>query len=1527
MKNWLGKMINRRFAGRSLAVLMALLLVVQSAGACGGRVSAAAADLVTNGGFEQAKTTADATMQKYFKNGIVPTGWESIWVPVAPADASADQFDFDTAQAAEGKQSLHYHATEKARIDILQVCGGVNPAKSYLFTGKLKTQNVAGGSVYFRIQALDAANKTVTAYGSQVVKNLRGTSDGWVECPFLIQNLPSNVTQIKVELFMDNVTGECWADDVHLTENYSLSFAQSAVTLQKGEQRQLTPQLSAGATMPALQWSSSDPTVAAVDATGLVTAQSAGTAVITAKADDLHQAACSVVIDDPALAAQYLDIVHRWQQRLTGNDISDTSDADYQALMIQAADDAETIWQSMHNTGDPATLWDDLNLTVQYQAKNSNAALTVDFNTAFSRIRTMAYAYAAKGSRLYHNTQLKNDILFALSWMHTHVYNESYDTHNKIYGNWWHWFIGIPKELGFTLFLMYDDVPSDLMQEEVATLDNFNEDPNYVYNVYGTKNTMTSANLMDTAMVAVMKGALGRNLQALGQARAAISTALPYVTSGDGFYADGSCIQHTNLAYTGAYGSTLLTGMENILFSLNDTTAAVTDPQLANVYSWILDGYRPLFAYGAIMDMVSGRSVARPARTDITAGRSILVPIVHLAATASESSKAAIMAFAKEQIGYGLAYCGSSYYSGMSVSDLVDIKNLMNDASVPANTDATYYKVFGSMDKVADRTGSYTVGLSMYSSRTGSFEFGNGENLKGWDTANGALSLYTGDQSQYTDSYWPTVDPTRLAGTTTDHIEGTISTTWNAHVSDRSFVGGSSALGKYGSAVMDFAEENSSLSALKSWFFFGDQIACLGAGIQSDEDRDTETIVENRKIRDTGDNQLLLNGEAFTGQSAGVSDVKWAYLDGNTGKDSIGYYFPTATSLNVLREARTGSWADINSTIAAGTAQAAPITKNYVSLAVDHGSHPSGAAYSYVLLPNRSAEQVKSYAQNPEITILSNTSAVQAVYDKSEGVTGVNFRSPATVDNVTAANPLSLTMAEQNGQIAIGVSDPSQQSDTVSFTLKGGYSVVSADSTVSAQPADDGLTVTVRTKGTAGASQSLVISRLAAQVTGVSVTPGSVALGHGDTQAFTADVTGINLDAASSGVAWSVAGNQSSGTAIDSDGRLTVASDESAAALTVTATSICDNSKYALATVAIRTGDQTGFTFPDPSIPKAVGDADFTVSASGGQGNGAVHYAVTSGGDVISLCGNRVSVKKAGTAVVMATKAADGSFRETTAALTIRVGKGTPLITETPAASQIAVTGLLSDTPLSGGSASVAGTFAWTNPAVKVSAPGGYSVTFLPTDTDDYTPVTCTVPVTVCKQITNTTTGVLADMSGCVLPDDVTAVTLADLPQTEDSAAYSAVVQLVNGDQSLGSLKKLSVYNLRLLDQAGRSVDGFTGKVQVKIPIPQGMSGNLHVFWYDPSAGQLTDMGATQQGEYLVFDTTHFSYYAVAELDAAPHSLGSGSDGSPSPSIPNPKTGSKRWPFIPLAVLGGMVAAGAIGMRRWAKYGIRRKSK
>jgi uncharacterized repeat protein (TIGR02543 family) len=166
--------------------------------------------------------------------------------------------------------------------------------------------------------------------------------------------------------------------------------------------------------------------------------------------------------------------------------------------------------------------------------------------------------------------------------------------------------------------------------------------------------------------------------------------------------------------------------------------------------------------------------------------------------------------------------------------------------------------------------------------------------------------------------------------------------------------------------------------------------------------------------------------------------------------------------------------------------------------------------------------------------------------------------------------------------------------------------------------------------------------------------------------------------------------------------------------------------------------------------------------------------------------------------------------------------------------------------------------------------------------------------------------GITFDLGSATLPAGVTSVLVSStmMPQSgtgDDS--YRCVLTLINDDASLGSLQNLVVYDLKLLNQNGDPVKSFAGKIKVKVPIPSGMSGNLHVLWYDDSTNALTDMGATQEDGYMVFETSHFGYYAIAKLGY-------------STPVSNPNTGLKGWSLIPLAVISGSWIVGLLIIKR-----------
>ena len=817
----------------------------------------------------------------------------------------------------------------------------------------------------------------------------------------------------------------------------------------------------------------------------MITAEKLGTAVITAKLDDSHTAACTVQVDDPEmLAPQYAEMRSRWTDRLTGNGSSIADDEDFQTSMESMAQDAE---EAMENMADiPAdgshvdALWSDLDLEIKYVA-TSDASYTEDLNTAYTRLQAMATAYAAENCRLYHDEDLKERILYALEWLYDNGYNENYNVEKQLYGNWWHWEIGIPQALGSTVILMYEDLSQEQIDKFYATLYRFNQDPTVVYKVQGWGTMeMTSANLMDTSLVAALRSAIGNTQDGIGAAVNALSTVTGFVTDGDGFYEDGSCIQHSNLAYTGGYGLTLLKGIERILLLSNDTAWQASADDLESVYTWIWEGYRPLFADGAMMDMVSGRSIARPSHTELETGRGILEAVVLLADGAPEDRKEQLLSFAKKQVLAG-AESLDTFYSGMEASSMIAAKQLAADDSIEADDGTPYTKIFGSMDKAAVHRDGYTLGISMFSSRTGNFEYMNKENTKGWHISDGALFLYNGDTSQFSNNYWNTIDPHRLPGITTDHTEGTNYESGLAYTSDRDYAGGSSVDDLYATVAMDFHGQNTDLTAKKAWFAFDDEVVALGTDINGIT-KDTETIIENKQIRDDGSNTLVVDGEeaqAELGES-GAAGAEYAWIEGNNGTDSIGYYFPEGEDLEIKREARTGSFQDINGAVADGAAGSEDVTRDYLSLAVSHGDGTEEGAedYAYVLLPGRTEEETAEYASGSEIEIISNTAEVQAVADRSSGASGYQFWTAASAGNVSADQASSVTMKEEDGTLKLGISDPSQTQDSVTIHVSGykNLQYVDGDQEVSVNVTADGADITVDTSAAAGESFELTLS-------------------------------------------------------------------------------------------------------------------------------------------------------------------------------------------------------------------------------------------------------------------------------------------------------------------------------------------------------------------------------------------------------------------------------------------------------------------
>lgn len=115
-----------------------------------------------------------------------------------------------------------------------------------------------------------------------------------------------------------------------------------------------------------------------------------------------------------------------------------------------------------------------------------------------------------------------------------------------------------------------------------------------------------------------LRGLLGRDAAKLVSARDALSdvhgsgrnSLFRYTSSGDGFYEDGSFVQHDVVAYTGSYGIVLLGGTAYLLALLAGSEWAVTDPEMSVMYDAVERTFAPVVFDGLMMDSVRGRAVS-----------------------------------------------------------------------------------------------------------------------------------------------------------------------------------------------------------------------------------------------------------------------------------------------------------------------------------------------------------------------------------------------------------------------------------------------------------------------------------------------------------------------------------------------------------------------------------------------------------------------------------------------------------------------------------------------------------------------------------------------------------------------------------------------------------------------------------------------------------------------------------------------------------------------------------------------------
>ncbi|MFB7010834.1 MULTISPECIES: polysaccharide lyase 8 family protein [unclassified Streptomyces] len=777
-------------------------------------------------------------------------------------------------------------------------------------------------------------------------------------------------------------------------------------------------------------------------AAGTATAVTAGTTLMTS-AGSAQARPVAAASDGTTAAADFGTLLQRAETLLTGGGF-DPSDTDFTAALAALDSTAEGLWNTLDRSAGRTALWSDL------------APLTDpgNFGQSYTRLRTVATAWATAGTSLAGSAEVADALVAALRF----TYDTAYNPAKRETGNWWFWEIGAPRALMDCSVLLRERLPAVDLADYLAVVDRFCPDADRRTN--SPTLAETGANRTDKAVVVALRGLLGQDAGKLVSARDALSdvrdsgrnSLFRYTSSGDGFYEDGSFVQHDVVAYTGSYGIVLLNGTAYLLALLAGSEWAVSDPHVSVMYEAVERTFAPVVFDGLMMDSVRGRAISRERAGDHRDGATALSAILLLASGAPAAYAGRWRALVK---GWLTRNRTTPFAALASLPQLALAKAVLNDRTVEAEARTTGHFVFADMDRVVHRRPGWACALSLSSKRISAYEAGNGENLHGWYTGDGMTYLYDGDDlGQFNDGFWPTVDPYRLPGTTVDTRQrsdlGTGAGT-STYRPANAVAGGAVLDGRYGAAAMEvIGAQGTTLRAKKSWFLLDNAVIALGTGITASDGRTVETIVENRNLGTDGRHGLLVDGvrqPVDQGWTRDFERARWAHVEGVGG-----YVFPEGTALRALREQRTGTWRAIN-TGADTSGSTDPVTRRYLTLWVDHGLSPADARYAYVLLPGASAAATSVWSHSRPVRTVANDATAQAVEVRRAGLTAVNFWGAGTAAGITASGPASVLVQRRGGRVSVAVADPGRTLTTLSVELPFRVrSVVEADDTVSLVP-------------------------------------------------------------------------------------------------------------------------------------------------------------------------------------------------------------------------------------------------------------------------------------------------------------------------------------------------------------------------------------------------------------------------------------------------------------------------------------------
>lgn len=774
------------------------------------------------------------------------------------------------------------------------------------------------------------------------------------------------------------------------------------------------------------------------------------------------EAACSALADDPAAQSELLAAVFgkynaayftaddfskarsAWRADLCGTRKSNDPATPGMTRLLELRDeDSEALRAQMNRGPEIPILFGD---TPPTESR--------DLEWQYNQILRMAQPYGTYGCRGYRSPELLADIVFALDWMHDHMYgaNVLSDSSFRSYKlfNWWEWYVGGACPMMDTVMI----VEPELSREQVAK---------YVLPMQFIRTQMrigTEPSMFMSQILPLTAMALLTDDRATLQAMFIATEKLLEIHHEGSCMRDDWCCMTHNFPYNVCYGVCNLERVGKLLQILGASPLAFPCADAYHLMYMARYTFAPVVYRGQGLNMMNGRYMQESASR---IARQVLGPLRYLFGLFGEQEDLELFSIirrnASPEVIEGLI---AHYEQNMTLAQYRQINVSAEHTQSPKTHIGSYAAYRKALLSPEFDSNPYTLGymwhtgdscvqfrrdycfaLRMSSRRLGGYESINSANGNAWYTGDGMLYLYTPGKAQYDSDWWRGTDMYHMPGVTADtQARQDVSIRYgHEYKNERDFVGGVDLDGQFLTTAMDFRSfhnetdsglrddgygqglpvHHCTLCGEKAWFFMDRAVAALGCGICAQDGYPVHTTVDNRLLACPPDH-VRIDGRPLNAQEAEqrFPAVRTLHIPGVGG-----YFFPASTPLTVrLSEKPEGV---------------------FLTCWIDHGVSPQSAEYTYIVLPRASAEETAAYAAHPGMEILANTPDLQAVRESESGLTGYVFHKPGRLDGISAQTPLILMTHTEKGTLSLSACDPTQLQAQIAFSMEKPLSVLQSD--------------------------------------------------------------------------------------------------------------------------------------------------------------------------------------------------------------------------------------------------------------------------------------------------------------------------------------------------------------------------------------------------------------------------------------------------------------------------------------------------